>query len=521
MPPFHDALIVGAGFGGIHQLQSLLTKDLDVKLIEKADGPGGTWYWNRYPGAMSDSPSHLYRYSWDKEDLLTYPWPNNYVDAKEARAYLHHVIDRHDLRKHMHFNTELLSASWNETDSTWTIETTQALGIVTEPNYPAIPDRSSFKGEIYHTARWPDRCDLSGKKVAVIGNGSSGVQLITSIAPDVGNLILFQRHAQYSVPAGNRAVSVAERGVINERYDEIWAQVRQSIAGMGVVEGKVKAMSVSAEERERVYQAAWDEGGAFRFFVGTFADLVTDEAANRTACEFIKGKIAQIVADPEKRRKLTPRELYARRPVCDRGYFEQFNRRNVDVVDIARDPIVGFTAGGLRLGSGVEYQLDVIICATGYDAFDGPYKQIDITGRGGTRLKDHWEHGPSTNLGLAVAGFPNLFMVYGPQSPLSNVPPVIEAQVQFIVDAVARAEQTRQGSSVSVVESKQQGEKEWGGLCQAISDATLFKTTESYFFGRNIEGKADSVYVFLGGLGLYLQKLKECQEGGYSSFHAF
>ncbi|KAL4916779.1 hypothetical protein BDW62DRAFT_101031 [Aspergillus aurantiobrunneus] len=533
-PTYYDALVVGAGFGGINQLHSILKLGLSVKLVEKAGAPGGTWYWNRYPGVMSDSPSHVYRYSWDKQDLLSYSWSNNYLEGKEILTYLEHVIDRHNLRKYMQFNTELVSAKWNDDDLTWILETSNgaftsrylitALGIVTEPHWPALPGRDQFQGELYHTARWPDHCELKGKKVAVIGNGSSGIQLITKIAPDVGSLLCFQRHPQYSVPAGKRPVGQDERELINQRYDEIWEQVKQSIGGMGVDESKAKALGVSHEERERIYQAAWDEGGAFRFLLGTFADLVVDEAANRTACDFIKRKIAQIVQDPEKRSKLTPSELYARRPVCDTGYFEQFNRSNVDIVDIAQNPIVELTAEGIRLSNGTVHQLDVIICATGYDAFDGPYKQIDIVGCNGLSLKDHWKNGPSTNLGLAVASFPNLFLLYGPQSPLSNVPPVIEAQVQFIVDAISRARMRREEQDLEytpVIESKQEGEDEWRALCQAISDAMLFKTSESYFYGRNIGDKVDSVYLFLGGLGLYLQKLKECQDSGYRSFHLF
>lgn len=537
MAEAYDAIVVGAGFGGIYQLYSLLQLGLRVKLIDKAGGPGGTWYWNRYPGAMSDSSSHLYRYSWDKEDLLSYPWSANYLEAKEILAYLEHVVDRHNLRQHMQFNTELLSAQWSKEEHTWTIKTSDglftaryfisALGILTDPNWPDIPGRERFEGEIYHTARWPEHCELENKRVAVIGNGSTGIQLITRIAPLVGSLLCFQRHPQYTIPAGRRTVSQSERDEINQSYDKIWDQVKQSISGMGVNESKTPAMSVSAEERERAFQAAWDEGNAFRFFLGTFADIVVDEAANRSACDFIKRKISQIVQDPEKRRKLTPTELYARRPVCDVGYYEQFNRENVDIVDIAHNPMVEFTANGIKLADGTVHELDVIICATGYDAFDGPYKRINITGRNGLSLKEHWKNGPSTNMGIAVAGFPNMFLIYGPQSPIANVPTVMEAQVEFISGAISLAEapqkeqRTMCRSSKTAIESTQQGEDEFAGLTKAISEAMLFKTAQSYFYGKNVKDKADFAYVFLGGVNLYLQKVKECQEGGYSSFCAF
>ncbi|OJJ01939.1 hypothetical protein ASPVEDRAFT_52754 [Aspergillus versicolor CBS 583.65] len=533
----YDAFVVGAGFGGIYQLYSLLQLGLTVKLIDKAGGPGGTWYWNRYPGAMSDSPSHLYRYSWDKEDLMSYPWSNNYLEAKEVLAYLEHVVDRHSLRKHMQFNTELLSAQWNEDEHTWTIETSDglftarylvtALGILSDPNWPDVPGRDNFQGELYHTARWPEHYDFKNKRVAVIGNGSTGIQVITRLAPLVGSLLCFQRHPQYTIPAGRRAVSQSEREEINQNYDKLLEQARQSIGGMGVLESKTPAMSVSAEEREGVFQTAWDEGNAFRFFLGTFADLVMDEDANRSACDFIKRKISEIVQDPGKRRKLTPTELYVRRPVCDVGYYEQFNRDNVDIVDIAQSPMVEFTTNGIKLADGTIHELDVVICATGYDAFDGPYKRSNITGRNGLNLKEHWKNGPSTNMGIAVAGFPNMFLLYGPQSPLANVPTVMEAQVEFVAGAISLAEahQKEQNSMCKsaqiAIESTQQGEEEWAGLTKAISDATLFRTAQSYFFGKNVKDKADFAYVFLGGVSLYLQKVKECQDGGYQSFCAF
>ncbi|KAL4866986.1 hypothetical protein BDV12DRAFT_210242 [Aspergillus spectabilis] len=531
-PESFDAVIVGAGFGGIYQLYSLLKLGLTVKVIDQASGAGGTWFWNRYPGAMSDTPSHLYRYSWDKEDLQSYPWSHNYLDAKEILAYLEHVIKRHDLRKHMQFNTSVLSAIWNDDDHTWTVETDKgalttryfvtALGLVTEPNWPSIPGRDKFRGGMLHPARWPEQYELQGKRVAVIGNGATGVQLISSIAPVVGSLLCFQRHPQYTIPAGRHAVTQDIRDSINKNYDEIWQQVRESYGGMGVVESKIKAMSVSDEERERIYQAAWDEGGAFRFLLGTFVDLVSDETANCTASEFLKDKIAQIVQDPEKRRKLTPTELYARRPICNTGYYEQFNRDNVDIVDVAQNPIVEFTTNGIKLADGVVHELDVIICATGYDAFDGPYRKIKIIGRDEIHLAEHWNAGPSSNMGLAVANFPNLFMINGPQSPLANFPIVLESQVDFIAELISRAESRRESTSSPVaIESKLKADQGWGMLCQLISDSLLFKTTDSYLYGKNVEGKSSGVYLFLGGLGFFLQKMNECRENGYSLFHPF
>ena len=531
-----DALVIGAGFGGIYQLHSLLKLGLTVKVLEKAEAPGGTWYWNRYPGAMSDTNSHLYRYSWDKEDLQRYAWLDNYLDAKEILTYLEHVVDSHNLRQYMQFNTEVLSAKWNEDDCTWVVETSRgtftarylitAIGILSEPNWPNIPGNHNFKGELYHTSRWPEKYDFKEKRVGVIGNGSTGIQLITKIAKDVGSLLCFQRHPQYSVPAGRRTVLQEERDTINKTYDQICHQARDSIGGMGVDESKTTAMSVSEEERERVYQAAWDQGGGMRFFLGTFCDLTFDEAANRTACDFIKKKIGQTVRDPEKRRKLIPRELYARRPLCDNGYYEQFNRDNVDIVDVHENRMVEFTSNGIRLLDGTVHELDVVICATGFNAFDGAYRRINFEGRGGISLDEHWKNGAVTNMGVASADFPNLLMILGPKSPLANVPPMIEAHVEFITGAIARAEEHRKQHVSShppkvAIETTKEGEDEWDGLCNLINDKMLFKTSESYFYGANVDNKVRSVLVFLGGLRMFIQKLEECVDSGYSSFYPF
>ncbi|KAL2860984.1 flavin-containing monooxygenase [Aspergillus lucknowensis] len=528
-PPFYDVLVVGAGFGGINQLYTLLKFGLTVKVVDKAGGPGGTWYWNRYPGAMSDTTSALYRFPWDKEDLLTYPWTHNYLEAKEILAYLEHFVDRHDLRKHMQFDTEVLAATWSEDDYTWRVETSQgvftaryfitALGVLSDPNWPNIPGRETFHGDILHTARWPEKCDLKGKRVAVVGNGSTGVQVITTIAPEVGSLLSFQRRPLYTVPAGKRPVTKEDRARINETWDEVWQQVRDSIGGVGVDENKPKATDVSPEEIERVFQEAWDEGGGFRFILGTFSDLMMNEAANRAACDFLRAKIAQIVRDPEKRRKLTPTTLYNRRPISDTGYYETFNRGNVDVVDTANNAIVEVTSDGLKLADGMVYQLDVIIFATGYDAFDGPYKRMNIVGRDGLTLREHWRNGPSANVAAATAGFPNLFMINGPTVPLANIPPVIEATVDFITRAISHVEELRRQKQhrVAMVPTPE-GDTAWIDFCNMVSDAMLFKTAPSYFYGANVEGKAQTAYIFFGGLGLFRQKLKECEDSGYASY---
>jgi len=533
---YSDAVVIGAGMGGIYQAHRLVKLGLTVKVIDRAGGPGGTWYWNRYPGAMSDTHSFLYRYSWDKEDLRTYPWSHNYLGWKEILDYLNHVVDRHDLRKYMQFNTEVSSMKWNEDEYLWAIHTSDgifnaryvvtAVGLLSEPNWPSIPGRDSFKGELYHTAQWPETYDFTGKKVGVIGNGSTGVQLIATIASEVGSLLCFQRHPQYSVPSGKRAVPQEERDLINQEYDEIWAEAKRSFAGGGFKEATVKAMDVSAEERQQVYQDSWDQGSGIRFLVGTFTDLITDEAANQTACDFLRGKIAEIVKDPEKRRKLTPKDLYNRRPLCDSGYYQQFNRDNVDIVDIMENPIAEISRDGIKLMDGSFHELDVLICATGFNAFDGAYRKLHIEGRNYATLNEHWQAGPTTNMGVATAGFPNLFMVLGPKSPLANVPPMLEAHIDFITAAISHVEEVRrkeppttgQGQAKVAMESTTQGEEEWGALCDMISDKLIFKQAPSYFFGANVEGKVRSTLVFFGGVGMFSQKLQESIDSGYPTF---
>lgn len=526
-----DAIVIGAGLSGIYQLHSLLKLGLSVKLIEQGADVGGTWFWNRYPGAMSDTPSQFYRYSWDKEDLRTYPWAETYLDAPEILVYLRHIVDKYDLRKFMQFNTKVLSATWFE-EGSWSVQTSQssfrsrylitALGLLSEPNWPNIPNRHVFKGQLVHTSRWPSDLDLSDKKVGIIGNGSTGVQVITRIAKDVGTLTCFQRHPQYTVPCRRVRVTNDQRDDINNNYDALWHQANNSASGMGIVESKISTFSVSDEERERIYQEAWDQGSGMRMLFTTFSDLTYNEAANRTVCNFIKRKIAQIVKDPIKRQKLMPTELYNRRPLSDTGYYEQFNRPNVGIVDIASKPITAFTPEGLALADGTKHDLDILICATGFNAFDGAYTRIAITGRNGTTLKSRWAKGPITNMGVAVSGFPNLFMVLGPKSPLANVPPMVEAHVNFITQAIARAEEHRRAGRVdSLIESTSEGEDAWQELCDPLNEKLLFKKSDSYLFGANVEGKPKRAMIFFGGLQMFRERLEDCTKRDFVGFHDF
>ncbi|KIV91865.1 hypothetical protein PV10_06356 [Exophiala mesophila] len=528
-----DALIVGAGFSGIYQLYRLRQLGLSTRVVDMAGDVGGTWYWNRYPGAMSDTESYLYRFSWDEEDLLTYPWSRHYVKGPQVLEYLRHVVERHDLRKDMQFNTELVSADWNGQSNHWDVRLSTgevlkvrylitALGLLSKANYPDIPGASTFTGTLCHTAAWPEDLDLTGKRVGVIGCGSTGVQVITDIASRVKSLTCFQRSPQYSVPSGDRPVEPEYRKWVNENYDQIFDQVRNSIVGFGFTESTVPFKSVtSAEERDAIFEELWNKGNGFRFFFGGFCDLAIDREGNEAACAFIRKKISQIVKDPEKARKLSPHEYYARRPLCDAGYFEQFNRPNVDIVHLRETPIVSIRPQGIETTAGLV-ELDVIVFATGFDAIDGSYNRIRIRGRDGLTLKEKWEpRGPTSYLGVAVPSFPNLFLITGPQGPFTNLPPAIEAHVDLTTRLITHAEEVRKAQgddSVGLIEALPEAEQEWCQRCENMAAGTLFHESASWIFGRNIPGKKIALRFYFGGLKSFYEAVNHVIEADYEGF---
>jgi cation diffusion facilitator CzcD-associated flavoprotein CzcO len=525
-PKTLDAVIIGAGFSGIYALKKFRDDlGLAARIFDKASGVGGTWHWNRYPGALSDSEAHVYCYSWDDELLQTWKYNSKYINQPDILQYLEHVTERYDLNKDIQLNTAATSAAFDERTNRWTVETDTgerfsakylitAVGLLSATNIPAIPGIDMFKGKIYHTSRWPEDAGIEGKRVGVIGTGSTGVQLITAIAPVVSHLTVFQRSPQYSVPVGNGPLSEGELHEIRKNYREIWDAVKKSALAFGFPESTRPMDSVTDEERDRIFDNAWAKGGGFRFMFETFSDIATNEAANKAAQDYIRKKIDEIVEDPETARKLKPKDLYAKRPLCDSGYYKTFNRDNVELVHVGENPITAITPKGVLTTDGIEHELDILVFATGFDAVDGNYKRMDLRGRGGVRIQDHWKEGPSGYLSLGTSGFPNMFMVLGPNGPFTNLPPSIETEVEWIADTVGHMERNH----YATIEPTAEAEAAWTQTCQDIASQTLFPKADSWIFGANIPGKKNTIYFYMGGLGAFRQTLGEVMNEGYRGF---
>lgn len=509
-----DVLIVGAGFSGICQAYSLRNLGLSIRVIDSLPDIGGTWLTNIYPGALSDTESFVYRFFWDREDQEDHPWNRRYLRQSEILAYLRRLVAKHDLRKYMQFNTEMLSATWDQGTGTWAImvntgETFRAryfipaLGVLSKVYLPDIPGVSSFKGCLTHSSNWPKDLEVKNKHIGVIGCGASGVQIITNTAPVVKSLTAFIRHPQFTVPNNDRRLSPAHLSWLNENYDQIWDQVRNSFSGFGFVESNRPFFSVPPERREELLEDQWNNGNGMHFLLESFNDIVTNQKVNEEVCDFLRNKIRHIVKDPEKAQKLIPDELFARRPVSNDGYYETFNRENVSIVDLKAHPIKEITPDGIRTGDGTIHELDVIIFATGFDAIEGNLMRVNITGHDGTVLKDAWANGPKTYLGNFVSGFPNMLLVNGPQSPFGNVPQAIQSSVDLNTCVIQRAEAARRDfDSRGIVDATRASQDGWDRLCRELAEGSIFsKAKYSWLNGGNIPGKQNSVRAYLGGIG--------------------
>lgn len=524
-----DALVIGAGFSGLYQLHCLRDRlGLDVQVVEAGGGIGGTWYWNRYPGARCDSESHSYCYSFSEALTVNWEFSERYPGPAEIRRYLNYVADELDLKKDISLNTRVTSAAFDESAKLWQINTESgvtykarflitAVGCLSSANIPKIPGLDKFKGEWYHTGQWPhEGVDFSNKRVGQIGTGSTGIQAAPVIAETAGHFTVFQRTANYSVPAHNGPLTAEFQHYVKENVSEIVDLVRSSPNGHPWVISERKAATTDPKEREELYEEAWKIGGLR--FRATFEDLLKDKSANDTAAEFIKEKIRGIVDDPETAAKLTniDHPYAAKRPPIDTHYFETFNQDHVDLVDIRANPITEITADGIRTED-AEYPLDIIVFATGFDAMTGTLLNLNITGRDGVSLSEAWSAGPRNYLGLQVTGFPNMFTITGPGSPsvLCNMPVAIEQHVEWITDCIAHMRE----NDIKTVEAQDDAMDDWVEQVNAAANATLLpQANHSWYLGANIPGKPRVFMPYPGGMKTYADICSDVAARGYEGF---
>ena len=510
-----DAVIVGAGFSGLYMLYRLRdVLGLSARVYEAGDGVGGTWYWNRYPGARCDSESFYYCYSFSRELEQEWTWSSKYPEQPEILSYLEHVADRFDLKRDITLSTRVTGATFREGDGSWEVRTDDgavvtarylisAVGCLSAANVPPIPGLERFEGSWYHTGAWPhEGVDFSGRRVALIGTGSTGIQATPVIAAEADHLTVFQRTPNYSVPARNFLMSDEATREIKASYPEIRRKARESFGGFPYDRSERSALADSPEEREALYERLWAEEGGFKFIYGSYNDLLINQAANDTAAEFIRGKIREIVKDPEVAETLAPKDYPygTKRPPIDTHYFETFNRDNVTLVDLRRTPITEITATGVRTTDG-DYEVDIIVFATGFDAMTGSLLRIDPEGRAGTPLATAWEGGPVTYLGLQVAGYPNLFLITGPGSPsvLTNMPLAIEQHVEWIADCIAFMRE----HGWTTVEATEDAQGAWVDIVRDVAEVTLFHKANSWYLGANIPGKKRVFMPYVGGFAPY------------------
>ena len=521
-----DAVIVGAGFAGMYMLHRLRGLSFSARVFEAGSGVGGTWYWNRYPGARCDVESMQYSFSFSEELDQEWNWSEKYAPQAEILSYANHVADRFDLRRDIVFDTRVTAATFDEDAGCWLIETNRgdrvlarfcimAVGCLSAPNRPNFRGMKNFRGPIYHTGEWPhEGVDFTGLRVGVIGTGSSAIQSIPIIAQQAAHLTVFQRTATWSVPARNESLTSEYLQAAKADYPALRAKARGRPTGFYFPFNMKPALEAAPEERERQYEEAWTRGGLP--FLGAFGDLLFEKAANDTIADFARRKIRGIVKDPATADLLCPDNVFGCKRLCvDTSYFETYNLEHVKLVDVSKTPIERFTPDGIEV-DGVAYPLDTAVCATGFAAMTGSFDKIAITGRKGLTLAEKWRAGPRAYLGIASAGFPNLFTITGPGSPsvLASMIQAIEQHVDWLADCMAHMRDV----GAATIEPKREDEDAWVEHVTDVSTVSLRSTCSSWYVGTNLPGRPRVFMPYIGGFPVYVQKCNEVMSAGFDGF---
>lgn len=524
-----DALIIGTGFSGLRALIELKKMGLTVTTLEAGTDVGGTWYWNRYPGARTDSQSWTYCFPF-LELADKWEWTERYPGQPEVQRYLSFVTDYFDLRPLIRFGQTVTAASYDELANLWTVTTADggqftctyllpAVGPLSIPLDPKFKGMENFKGESYSTGRWPkEPVDFTGKRVAVIGTGASGIQTIPLVAEVAEHLTVFQRTPNYVMPSQNFDLDEKFQQVLKTELPQEWEKAQNHFFGFPLVPSGRTFESVTDEERERIFEEGWKKGG-FHFVFETFDDIVYDQRSNDAAADFIRRKIKETVKDPEVAELLTPRNhpYVAKRPPSGTNYYETFNRENVTLVDIKSDPIELMTESGLRTRDGKEYEFDAVVFATGFDAVTGALDRIAITGKGGVKLTDQWVNGVETNLSIGVPNFPNMFMLFGPQVSYANAPVVTESLAGWLRDAIEHM----RANGYDRVECTEGSASNWSTAVDEVFNQTLLREGESvgsWYLGANVPGKPRRVLFYFGGADNFDTLLKQNVQQNFEGF---
>jgi cation diffusion facilitator CzcD-associated flavoprotein CzcO len=521
-----DVLVVGAGITGIYQLYRAKQEGYSVLLLEAGSGVGGTWYWNRYPGARFDSESYTYGYLFSEELFDEWEWREHFAPQPETERYLNHVVDRFELREHMRFDASVTAAEYDDLWGRWTVTASDgsvasaryliaATGVLSVPYVPEVAGREGFGGEQYHTGRWPAvPVDFTGKRVAVIGTSSSGVQVVPSIADDVASLTVFQRSANWCTPLNNAPITAEQQRQLRAGFEQLRELLNTSVHGFHHVPHDRSAFDDPEDERRRFYEQMWNSPG-FSKLTSNYLDLLSNPDANAEWCDFIAGKIRAIVRDPETAERLIPKDqrFGEKRPPFVTGYFEAFNRPNVALVDLAETPMVRVTSSGIETTTGL-HEFDVIVWATGFDFGTGALLRMGICGRDGLALEEHWADGPRTFLGVQTRGFPNLFFPGGPHAAAGNNPRYNSDQVDFITDVLVYA----RDHDHDIVEVTERAEDRWTNMVNRGASSPLSFGESSYYFGTNIPGKPKRYLLNSAGRPKLFSVIADVVANDYDSF---